>query len=123
MRIHGQQVRMGHLRAGMDKGQLYPTGVWNRGVWFLHGSGRWTHDLAGWTLAVSVDGKNIVMVEGIAQPDGRLEPIQEAFLEHGAVQCCFCTPGMVLMGKSLLNENPCPTEKEIRDYIRGNICR
>jgi aerobic-type carbon monoxide dehydrogenase small subunit (CoxS/CutS family) len=75
------------------------------------------------TLAISVDGKDIVTVEGIARPDGRLDPIQEAFLNHGAVQCGFCTPGMVLMGKSLLRENPRPTEKEIRDHIRGNICR
>lgn len=79
--------------------------------------------LACLTLAVSVAGRDIVTVEGMVRPDGSLDPLQEAFLEHGAVQCGYCTPGMVLMGRALLNEKPCPTEREIRDYLRGNICR
>lgn len=75
------------------------------------------------TLAIGVDGSDIVTAEGLLQPDGSLHPVQESFLEHGAVQCGFCTPGMILMGKALLDENPKPTEDEIREYIRGNICR
>jgi carbon-monoxide dehydrogenase small subunit len=79
--------------------------------------------LACLTLAVGVSGSEIVTVEGLSRSDGSLHPVQESFLEHGAVQCGFCTPGMVLMGKALLDENPSPTEDEIREYIRGNICR
>jgi carbon-monoxide dehydrogenase small subunit len=75
------------------------------------------------TLAIASDGSDIVTVEGVAQPDGRLHPIQDSFLEHGAVQCGFCTPGMILTGKALLDENPQPTEEEVRQHIRGNLCR
>ena len=75
------------------------------------------------TLAIGLDGSDIVTVEGLSQSDGSLHPIQESFLEHGAVQCGFCTPGMILMGKALLDENPNPTEDEIRGHIRGNLCR
>jgi len=75
------------------------------------------------TLAISLDGCQIVTIEGIAKTDGQLHPIQESFLKHGAIQCGFCTPGMVIMGKALIDENPKPTEKEIREYIRGNLCR
>jgi carbon-monoxide dehydrogenase small subunit len=75
------------------------------------------------TLAIGLDGSDVVTVEGLAKPDGSLHPVQESFLENGAVQCGFCTPGMILMGKALLEENPQPTEKEIREYIRGNLCR
>ena len=79
--------------------------------------------LACLTLAVGVDGSEIVTIEGIAQSDGQLHPIQESFLDHAAIQCGFCTPGMVVMAKALLDENPTPEEQEIRDHIRGNICR
>ena len=82
-----------------------------------------TPTLACLTLVVGLEGCEIVTVEGIAKPDGQLDPIQESLLKHGAVQCGVCTPGMVIMGKALLNENPKPTEKEIREYIRGNLCR
>ena len=75
------------------------------------------------TLAAAMDGCEIVTVEGIARPDGQLHPIQESFLKHGAIQCGFCTPGMVIMAKALLDENPHPTEEEIREHIRGNLCR
>jgi aerobic-type carbon monoxide dehydrogenase small subunit (CoxS/CutS family) len=79
--------------------------------------------LACLTLAIGVSGSDIVTIEGVSQSDGSLHPVQESFLEHGAIQCGFCTPGMVLMGKALLDENPRPTEEEIRKFIRGNICR
>jgi aerobic-type carbon monoxide dehydrogenase small subunit (CoxS/CutS family) len=79
--------------------------------------------LACLILAIGLDGSDVVTIEGIAKPNGELHPIQESFLQHGAIQCGFCTPGMVVMGKALLDENPQPTEKEIREYIRGNLCR
>jgi carbon-monoxide dehydrogenase small subunit len=79
--------------------------------------------LACLMLAISCDGCQITTVEGIAQPDGKLHPLQESFLNHGAIQCGFCTPGMVVIGKALLDENPKPSEKEVREYIRGNLCR
>ena len=79
--------------------------------------------LACLTLAIGLNGSEIVTIEGIAESDGQLHPIQKSFLNHGAVQCGFCTPGMVVIGKALLDENPEPTEKEIREYIRGNLCR
>ena len=74
------------------------------------------------TLAVTVDGKEITTIEGLAK-GGKLHPIQKAFLKNGAVQCGFCTPGMILTATALLKENPNPTEDEIREYMRGNLCR
>ncbi len=79
--------------------------------------------LACVTLAVACDGKEIVTIEGVAGPNGDLHPIQEAFLDENAVQCGFCTPGMILMAGDLLRRNPHPTEGEIRHHIKGNICR
>ena len=75
------------------------------------------------TLAISVDGAEITTIEGVAQPDGTLAPIQEAFLNTNAIQCGFCTPGMVLVGRDLLSKNPDPSEDQIRHHIKGNICR
>ena len=73
-------------------------------------------------LAVEAEGKDIMTIEGLADEDG-LHPIQKAFVEHGAVQCGFCTPGMILSAKALLDDNPNPTEDDIRRAISGNICR
>ena len=73
-------------------------------------------------LAMQADGKTITTIEGVEGKDG-LHPVQQAFMEKGAVQCGFCTPGMVLSAKSLLDENPSPTEEEIREGISGNLCR
>ena len=78
--------------------------------------------LACLTLAVDVDGKEVVTIEGLAK-NGELDPIQKAFAEEGAIQCGFCTPGFIIITKALLSENPNPTEEEIREYIRGNLCR
>jgi len=75
------------------------------------------------TLAVAVDGADIVSIEGVARPDGTLDPVQEAFLDHSAIQCGFCTPAMVMMGRDLLNKNRDPSEPEIREHIKGNLCR
>ena len=73
-------------------------------------------------LAVQAAGKEITTVEGLETEDG-LHPLQEKFIENGAVQCGFCTSGMLLSAKSLLDRNPHPTEKEIRTAISGNLCR
>lgn len=73
-------------------------------------------------LAVEANGREIHTIEGLAQ-EGRLHPLQESFLRHGAAQCGFCTPGMIVMAKALLDENPHPTEEEVRFAIAGNICR
>jgi aerobic-type carbon monoxide dehydrogenase small subunit (CoxS/CutS family) len=73
-------------------------------------------------FAAQADGREILTIEGVAQGD-TLDPIQEAFLEHGAVQCGYCTPGMILNTKALLERRPDPTEEEVRDMLAGNICR
>ncbi len=74
-------------------------------------------------LAAEVDGKNILTIEGLAAADGTLHPIQQAFVEKGGIQCGYCSPGMILAAKALLDENPNPSEEEIKDSIAGNICR
>jgi aerobic carbon-monoxide dehydrogenase small subunit len=73
-------------------------------------------------LAVETDGKEVLTIEGLA--DGpELHPLQEAFVEQGAIQCGYCTPGMILAAKALLDENPRPTEEEIKEGLAGNLCR
>jgi len=74
------------------------------------------------TLAVEAEGREIRTIEGVAK-DGKLSPLQQAFIDHGAIQCGFCTPGMVMSATALLEENPKPTEHEVRMGIAGNICR
>jgi aerobic-type carbon monoxide dehydrogenase small subunit (CoxS/CutS family) len=74
------------------------------------------------TLAVEVDGRTVLTVEGLAK-NGELHPLQQAFLDVGAVQCGFCTPGMLMSAKAVLDEIDDPTEEEIRTGIEGNICR
>ncbi len=74
------------------------------------------------TLAVEVNGKEVLTIEGMAR-GGKLHPIQKAFIDKGAVQCGFCTPGMILSAKALLDENPRPSEEEIKRGIAGNFCR
>jgi aerobic-type carbon monoxide dehydrogenase small subunit (CoxS/CutS family) len=72
--------------------------------------------------AVRAEGKKVTTIEGLAKKN-KLDPIQDAFIKQGAVQCGYCTSGMILSAKGLLNQNPDPTEKEIKDTIAGNICR
>jgi carbon-monoxide dehydrogenase small subunit len=74
-------------------------------------------------LAVQADGAEVTTIEGLAAPDGTLHPMQQAFHEQHALQCGFCTPGMILASVDLLRENPNPTEAEIREGISGNLCR
>jgi carbon-monoxide dehydrogenase small subunit len=73
-------------------------------------------------LAVEADGRAVITVEGLARQD-HLAPLQEAFVEHNAVQCGFCTPGMLISAHALLKRNPHPTEQEIREALVGNLCR
>ncbi|MGA3174148.1 MAG: (2Fe-2S)-binding protein [Syntrophorhabdales bacterium] len=73
-------------------------------------------------LAVAAQGKEITTIEGLSQGE-KLHPVQEAFVKHAAIQCGFCTPGMVLAAKALLDENPDPTTGDVRRAISGNLCR
>ena len=73
-------------------------------------------------LAVQANGREVLTIEGLAE-NGKLHPIQQAFVDCGAIQCGFCTPGMILSAKALLDRNPRPTEQEIRTAISGNLCR
>jgi len=74
------------------------------------------------TLALTAAGKDVVTIEGVAK-DGKLHPIQKAFMDNGAVQCGFCTPAMVLVAKALLDKNPHPTRHDVVYYMSGNLCR
>jgi len=74
------------------------------------------------TLALEAEGASIITIEGVAK-DGKLHPVQEAFVQNGAVQCGFCTPGMILSSKALLDRNSQPTEDEIKNALAGNFCR
>ena len=74
------------------------------------------------TLAIEAQGKDILTVEGLAK-EGKLHPLQQSFVDHGAIQCGFCTPGMIMSAKALLDGNPSPTEEEIKKAISGNLCR
>jgi len=73
-------------------------------------------------LALDADGSSITTIEGLAD-GGRLHPIQRAFIDEGAVQCGYCTPGMIMTAAALLDEHPSPTEEQIREGIEGNLCR
>ena len=74
-------------------------------------------------FAVEAEGAEVTTIEGMANADGSLSPLQQAFQDHHGLQCGFCTPGMVMSAAALLAENPKPTEAEIRQYLDGNICR
>ncbi len=74
------------------------------------------------TLAIAVRNKDILTIEGLAKGT-KLHPIQQAFIDYGAIQCGFCSPGMIMMAKALLEENPKPTREEVKEGIGGNLCR
>ena len=75
------------------------------------------------TLAFEIRGCSVLTIEGLAEKNGKLHPLQEAFIEHGGFQCGFCTPGMILAAKALLDENAAPSEAELKHFMHGNICR
>ena len=74
-------------------------------------------------FALDCEGAEVATIEGMAAADGTLSPIQQAFQDHHGLQCGFCTPGMVMTAAALLAENSRPTEREVREYLEGNICR
>ncbi|HEY3153403.1 MAG TPA: (2Fe-2S)-binding protein [Candidatus Binatia bacterium] len=74
------------------------------------------------TLAFEVRGRSVLTIEGLAE-NGKLHPLQQAFIEHGGFQCGFCTPGMILAAKALLDEIPNPTEQQLKHFMHGNLCR
>jgi aerobic carbon-monoxide dehydrogenase small subunit len=74
-------------------------------------------------FAVEIDGKEVLTIEGLAAADGTLHPLQKSFVDNGGIQCGFCTPGMILSAKALLDENPQPTEADIKQALAGNLCR
>jgi len=78
--------------------------------------------LACLILAVRAQGKSILTIEGLVQ-EGRLDPLQDAFVNYGAIQCGYCTPGMIMTSKALLSKNPHPTEEETKKALSGNLCR
>jgi len=78
--------------------------------------------LACLTLAIRVQGKRILTIEGLARK-GRLDSLQDSFVKYGAIQCGYCTPGMIMTSKALLGKNPHPTEEEIKAALSGNLCR
>ena len=73
--------------------------------------------------ALEVEGKSVITIEGLQGPKNRLSVIQQAFVDHGAIQCGFCTPGMIMSAKALLDSNPDPSDEDIRDALLGNLCR
>ena len=101
-------------------GTKYGCGIGECGACTVHLNGEAV--LSCMVLAVDADGGCVDTIEGVAD-GGQLDPIQEAYLEEGAVQCGFCTPGFIMSTKALLRENPEPTEDEIREYLKGNLCR
>lgn len=101
-------------------GAKYGCGIGECGACTVHLDGEAV--LSCMILAVDCDGMRVDTIEGLADGD-KLDPIQESFLEEGAIQCGFCTPGFVMSTKALLDENPEPTEEEIREYLKGNLCR
>ncbi len=74
-------------------------------------------------LALKADGKEVLTIEGLASDANTLHPLQESFIHNGAIQCGFCTPGMILSAKAFLDENPSPNEKDLRAALVGNLCR
>lgn len=80
-------------------------------------------ELSCLTLAVAAQGREVVTIEGLAEPDGTLHPMQEAFIEHDAFQCGYCTPGQILSAVSCVREGHAGTPEQIREYMSGNICR
>ena len=102
-------------------GTKYGCGIGECGACSVHLDGKVV--LSCLLLAVAMDGREITTIEGLQSKEGDLDPIQEAFIDYSAYQCGYCTPGIIMTVKSLINENPTPNEDEVRDYLKGNRCR
>ena len=101
-------------------GTKYGCGIGECGACTVHLDGEAV--LSCMVLAVDADGRSVDTIEGVADVN-KLDSIQEAYIEEGAIQCGFCTPGFIMTTKALLAENPNPSEAEIREYLKGNYCR
>lgn len=101
-------------------GTKYGCGIGECGACAVHVDGQPV--LSCLKLAVAVENCQVTTIEGLARGE-KLDVVQESFLDHSAVQCGFCTPGMVMMGRALLNEKNEPDEQEVRDFMRGSLCR
>jgi len=101
-------------------GTKYGCGIGECGACTVHLDGEAV--LSCMVLAVDADGRTVDTIEGVADVNN-LDPVQEAYIEEGAIQCGFCTPGFIMTTKALLAENPNPSEAEIREYLKGNYCR
>jgi len=120
--VRPNELLLNVLRERLDlTGAKYGCGIGECGACTVHLDGVPT--LACLTLAVAADGCEVTTVEGLQGSDGELDPIQEAFIENAAFQCGYCTPGMLMMTRRLLEEIPSPDEDDIRDYLKGNRCR
>lgn len=110
-----------YLREGLGKvGTLVGCDTTSCGACTVHLNGLSVKSCT--ILAVQADGCEVTTIEGMAN-DGQLHPVQQAFHENHALQCGFCTPGMIMQAAALLNENPDPSDREIRDGLEGNLCR
>ncbi len=108
-----EDLRMTGTHVGCDTSQC--------GACVVHVNGKAVKSCT--MMAAEADGADITTIEGIAEPDGTLSRVQQAFQDHHGLQCGFCTPGMVMTATKLLEQNPTPTEAEIRHHLEGNICR
>ncbi len=120
--VEGRTLLVGFLRDGLGlTGTHVGCDTGQCGACMVHVDGRAVK--ACNVLALEVAGAEVTTIEGMANPDGSLSPIQQAFQDHHGLQCGFCTPGMVMAAAALLAETPTPSEAEIRHYLEGNICR
>jgi len=108
-----EQLRLTGTHVGCDTSQC--------GACVVHVNGKSVKSCT--MLASQADGADVVTIEGLANADGSLHPMQEAFRENHGLQCGFCTPGMVMSAVDLLNNNPNPSETDVREWLEGNICR
>jgi len=122
VRVKPNDLLINILREQLElTGAKYGCGLGECGACTIHLNGR--PALACLVLAIAADGSDVTTIEGLQAPNGKLDPLQQAFIDHAAFQCGYCTPGMLMMTKSLLAENPLPTQDEIRDYLKVNRCR
>ena len=119
--VEPSKLLLNLLRDDLDlTGAKYGCGIGECGACTVHVDGEPV--LGCMTLAVDCDGKSVETIENLSNGK-ELHPIQQAYLDEGAVQCGFCTPGFIMTTKALLEENPDPSESEIRGYLKGNLCR